>query len=116
MKIVDRKTFLSMPPETVYAKYTPSVFDGLNIKGDTIYGLNGEAIDWFYQSIGADAIDAHDSAAWGALLDESQEEGKSLVMDFECQGRDGCFDDDQLFAVFEKADVVALIERLKRCL
>lgn len=103
-----------MPAETVYAKYMPSIFEGPHIKGDTIYS-EGKAIDWFYQDIGAGAIDASDSGAWGALLDESHEEGKELVMDYEMQGRDGSFEDDQLFAVLSKKDVAQLIDRLKRC-
>lgn len=116
MKIVNRAAFLAMPAETVYAKYTPSIFEGLCIKGDTIYDSAGKAIDWFYQGIGADAIDAHDSGEWGALLDDSEQTGKSLVMNFDMQGRDGCFDDDQLFAVLERPDVIAIVNRLKRCL
>jgi hypothetical protein len=115
MKIVDRQTFLAMPAETVFSKYTPSMFEGLNVKGDTIYS-EGRAIDFFYQDIGADAIEVRDSGEWGAKLDLSEQTGCELAMDFECQGRDGCFDDDQLFAVFSKADVAALMERLKRCL
>jgi hypothetical protein len=37
-------------------------------------------------------------------------------MDFEYEGRDGLFEEGQLFAVWEKADVASLIERLRRCL
>jgi hypothetical protein len=110
MKIVDRKTFLALPAGTVYAKYVPSVFEGLCIKGDSLEN------DWFYQQIGADAIDSMDSGDWGAKLDLSEQTGCELAMDFDCQGRDGCFDDDQLFAVFSNLDVEQLIERLRRCL
>jgi hypothetical protein len=38
-------------------------------------------------------------------------------MDFACEGRDGCFEsDDQMFAVWERADVEALIARLSATL
>lgn len=117
MKIVNRTTFLAMPEGTVYAKYQPSIFEGLCIKGDTISRLDdGVAIDWFYQDIGADAIESHDSGEWGALLEESELTGRELEMDYDMQGRDGCFEDDQLFAVLSKKDVAQLIERLQRCL
>jgi hypothetical protein len=116
MKIVNRAAFLAMPAETLYAKYTPCVFEGMCVKGDTIYAADGKAIDWFYQQIGAEAIAAHDSGEWVALLEESELTGKSLNMDFECQGRDGYFEDDQLFAVFDKQDVAQLIGRLRKCL
>jgi hypothetical protein len=115
MKIVDRATFLAMPAETVYAKYEPCIFEALCIKGDTLYESDGKPIDWFYQQI-AEAIAAHDSGEWGGLLEESRLTGRSLNMNFECQGRDGCFEDEQLFAVFDKLDIAALIGRLRRCL
>ena len=109
MRIVDRETFLAMPEGTVFAKYQPSVFEHLSIKGETIGN------DFYYQQI-VDAVEAPNSDRWAALLDESQVSGRELEMDFETQGRDGCFDDDQLFAVFSKQDVAQLIDRLKRCL
>lgn len=37
-------------------------------------------------------------------------------MDLDSQGRDGLFVDDQLFAVWEDADVGQLVDRLKRCI
>lgn len=106
MKIVDRKTFLAMPAGTVFAKYQPCYFEGLEIKGDSLSN------DYCFQQI-VDALEVHDSGEFGDKLFESQEKGTSVPMDFYCQGRDGGFDDMQLFAVFEKQDVEALIERLR---
>lgn len=106
MRIVDRKTFLAMPSGTLFSKYVPCVFENMQIKGDSL------ANDFLYQQI-VDAIDCRDSGEFAALLDDSERDGTSIPMDFDCQGRDGCFDEDQLFAVWERADVNALIERLK---
>lgn len=114
MRIVNRETFMALPVGTLYAKYVPCAFESLSIKGDTIYH-DGKARDWFYQQI-VDSIDARDSGEWGNMLEESELTGKELAMDFETEGRDGCFEDDQLFAVFSKEDVAKLIERLQRCL
>lgn len=114
MRIVGRKAFLEMPAGTVYAKYAPCAFEELFIKGDTIVH-DERAIDWFYQDI-VGAIEARDS---GDLMDElelARTAGKSLRMDFETQGRDGCFEEEQLFAVWERADVEALLKRLHRTL
>lgn len=47
-------------------------------------------------------------------LFEAIERGTSFKFDYDCLGRDGLLDDKQLFAVFEKEDVVMLIERLKK--
>lgn len=109
MKIVNRPEFLKLPPGTVYSKWEPCVFGELLIKGDTLPNGN----DWFYQSI-ADAIDHTGSSDFSDKLFEAAETGKSLPMDFACEGRDGCFEsDEQMFAVWERADVEALVERLK---
>lgn len=107
MRIVDRKTFLGMPNGTMFAKYEPCVFGPLEIKCDT-YGS-----DFVSQQI-INAIDGHDSGEVMDMLDASEETGCSIPMNFDCAGRDGCFDEDQLFAVLETADVDKLIERIKQ--
>lgn len=109
MKIVNRTQFLAMPPGTVFAKFQPLVFEELEIKHDT------RGNDYWYQQI-VGALDAGDSGEWGDLLEDSRETGSSIPMDFDCLSRDGCFDDDQLFAVFEPADVEQLIDRLQQAL
>lgn len=110
MKIVNRETFLAMPPGTVFAKYEPCCFEALEIKAQTL-----ASNDYCYQDI-VSALDAGDSGEWGDLLEDSRETGSSIVMDFDCLSRDGCFDDNQLFAVFEPADVAQLIDRLQQAL
>lgn len=109
MKIVNRKTFLEMPPGTVYAKFEPCIFGNLCIKDDSLSN------DWFYQNI-VDAIDVNDSGEFGDVLFRANDTGESIPMDFHCLGRDGFFDNDQLFAVFERKDIEALIERLKEAI
>lgn len=109
MKIVDRKTFLSLPAETLFSKYEPCVFGDLCIKGDTL-GSN----DFAYQQI-ADAIACNDSGEFADKLLAAERTGGSVALDLDCQGRDGLFDDDQLFVVWEPADVAALIARLSKC-
>lgn len=112
MKIVDRKTFLALPPNTVYAKYEPCVFGDLHIKGES--WVSPHPGDWWEVSL-ADAIDFHDSGQFCEDLERARETGCSLRMDFECETRDGLYDEHQLFAVFEPQDVAALIARLQKC-
>lgn len=107
MKIVDRKTFLALPDETLFSKYEPCLFGDLTIKGETV-GAN----DFLTQQI-CDSVRCRDSEEFDSILDNAQETGSSFEMDFYCNGRDGLFDDDQLFAVWEPADIIDLIERLK---
>lgn len=109
MKIVDLSTFRAMPAGTLFSKYEPCYFEDLSIKGETM------AFDFLVQPI-ADAIECNGSDKFVAKLDGAHITGASLAMDFDCQGRDGCFDDGQLFAVWERADVEALIARLQETL
>jgi hypothetical protein len=108
VKIVNLDQFIALPAGTVFAKYQPCVFDDLCIKGDSIL----QTKDFFYQQI-VDAIDSTGSDDFSRQLFEAEETGKSLKMDFHCEGRDGCFEPGQLFAVWEPDDVLALIARLQ---
>lgn len=109
MKIVDLVTFRALPAGTLFSKYVPCYFEALTIKGETW------EYDFLTQQI-ADAIACTGSDDFSAKLDHAQFTGASLTMDFDCQGRDGCFDKEQLFAVWERADVEALITRLQETL
>lgn len=110
MRIVKLAEFLTLPAGTVFAKFEPCDFEELLIKGETSL-----TYDFCYQQI-ASAIKSHNSGEWADLLFESLETGKSIPMDFNFQKRDGCFESTQLFAVFERADVEALIVRLQATL
>lgn len=114
MKIVTREQFMKYPAETLYTTYDPCYFGPLLIKGDTIEH-DGKNIDWYEQQI-ADAVEAHDSGEWANKLIEAQRTGGSVGFDFDCQGRDGLFEDKQLYAVWEPQDVIALVSRLQECL
>lgn len=109
MRIVNREQFMKLPENTLFAKYHPSVFGQLAIKGESWER------DFLVQEI-VDAIECKDTGEYCEKVDGAQHNGDSIRFDFNCQGRDGYFDDDQLFAVWEQEDVRQLIERLKKCL
>ena len=115
MRILNREEFFEMPENTLYSKYEPCNMQAMEIKGKTIKGFQGEPIDWFMQRI-HDSIECDSSEQFSERLFLAQEEGVGIDMDFNIQGRDGCFDEKQLFAVWEKDDVRMLVERLKECL
>jgi len=106
MKIVDLMTFLTMPAGTLFSKYQPCVFDNFCIKGDNI----GE-MDFGYQDL-VGAVDGKYEGEVAFLLEDSQYNGTSVPLDFDCGSRDGCFDEKQLFAVWELKDLEQLIARL----
>lgn len=109
MRFVNRQTFLALPAGTVFSKYRPKCFQEMQIKAETC-GSN----DFWSTRVG-------DALAWGGTdefieITDRAEAGESVAMDFYIQDRDGLYDADQIFAVFERADVEALIERLKAAL
>jgi len=108
MRIVNRKQFLEMPAGTLYSKYQPCIFHELMIKEDSLEN------DFIHQQI-ATALEntgSNDLMNKAAMLEAIDID---LPMDFDCCGRDGCFDEDQLFAVWSDDDRIALIERLQEC-
>ena len=107
MKIVDRKTFLQLDKETLYSKYEPCYFSDLTIKC-----ISNMSDDFVTQGI-TNAIECDNGQEHIEILSNSEKNGTSFTMDFDCPGRDGCFDEDQLFAIWEKEDIEKLIERLK---
>ena len=112
MRIVNLDTFIAMPEGTLYSKYSDmrTIEDGPLIKGESMMPQK----DFGYQEINA----AIDNAGSSDFIDkcDAMKYGETVGMDFHCQGRDGCFDEDQLFAVWDRKDVEQLVDRLKEAL
>ncbi|KQM88645.1 hypothetical protein ASE67_02575 [Sphingomonas sp. Leaf23] len=108
MRIVDRATFLAMPAGTLFAKAdTPNCygFGPLTLKGETTGN------DFYEQRLIGDVEGADDSERWIQAYD-AMVAGEAKAIDLDIEGRDGLFDDDQLFAVFDRSDHINLIKRL----
>ena len=106
MKIVDRKTFMSLPAGTVFSKYEPvSLFGTLCVKGDSL------SSDFYYQDI-TGPVDASSAGECHEVMLAAEVSGESIPLDFHCECRDGLFDYQQMFAVWEATDVLGLIDRL----
>lgn len=111
MKIVNRQEFLKLPKNTLFSIYVPCVVSDLAIKScDPGYMEN----DYMYTDIiGAikwDYMDYHDT------LLRMEEENYSVESDFDSASRDGFFNNDELYFIYEKEDIENLIRRLKECL
>lgn len=112
MKIVTRKEFLKLPAETLFSYYEPCSFADLHIKvSDKNSGYDN---DFLYDSI-IGPIFCQNSEDFTNKCDE-MEKGKSVKLDFEYTRREGLFEDEQLFAIYEKDDVIQLITRLNKLL
>lgn len=111
MKIVDLKTFLQLPDNTVYSPYDPCVFDGISIKGP-----NCGEIDFFCTDVSPPPVDASNTEELMFTLECALTKGTRINLDFNSGGRDGCFVEDQLYAVWDDEDVKKLIRRLEECI
>jgi len=109
MRIVNRSKFLELSAGTLYSKYEPCNFDDIEIKGESL-------INDFYSQQIADTVECDGSGEFVDIVDDAVVNGTSFKMDFHCEGRDGGFQEDQLFAVWERGDVEQLISRLQECL
>ena len=108
MKIVNLETFLKLPSGTLFIKRDYCA--GLCIKEESIHESN----DFFYMDT-TDAIECEGDIERERIFHTSELTGKSFNMDFETGMRDGAFDDDQMFMIFENKDVIELINKLKEC-
>ena len=109
MKILDRKRFLLTPKETLFSYYSNADFTGLNIKTSDVNDMDSA---FTFDCL----VGAVENDSTGDFFDkcESMVGGGSMSMDFNYTGREGMLNNKQMFAVYEKGDVVALIGRLKK--
>jgi hypothetical protein len=105
MRIYKRAEFLKLPAGVMYFKGKPRYFEQLSVKGET--GTN----DWLERDYAG--VEADDSEQWASRLDEMLETGVSYPVgtDF---GRDGCFDDEEVFMVLEPKDLDVTEADIKR--
>ena len=104
MKIVNRTTFLALPAGTLYQKFQPNVTEEqLSIKTH-----NCGDDDWFHMEISGTMIREEKGFP---SFQEMREDGTPSPAYFGI-GRDGCFDKDQLFLIWEPDDVGRLVQVL----
>jgi hypothetical protein len=109
MKIVTWKEFMKLPMGTVFSFYEPMAFNNLMIKTSD---LQRSDFDFYYCSL-VGAVDNDDTGDFLDKCTAMEEEGASFPANFEMENRDGMFDTDRLFAIYEILDVEELIRVLK---
>lgn len=112
MKILSRTEFMKLPIGTVWSYYEPCCFHDLNIKASDLN--EGYVTDFLYDGI----IGSIQTTGSDDFVDKCDlmERGESISMDFESTSREGLFEDEQLFAIFEEDDLKKLILRLQKAL
>jgi hypothetical protein len=105
MRIYTRAAFLALPAGTLYCKCRPWVFEELCVKEDSWPN------DFVFVNL--QTIDSSSSEESTDRLDRMLEEGVSFPLNNATQ-RDGCFDETDLFLVYEQADLKALMTHCLR--
>ena len=112
MRIINKQEFYKMPAGTLYSEFEPDILNNLLVKGQTFY--NGkEPIDYLECSL-IDCIDCNEHS--NILTKADNDSNFSFDFNYDNFGRNGIFDEDQKYMVYEKKDVEKLIEFLKGCL
>lgn len=108
MKIVDRKTFLSLPSGILFQKFEPFIFGDLLIKKESYLEDN----DFNYISFN-NFKEVYRTQEFFDILSEMLYENKSYLIDFDCIARDGLYTTDEFYAIWEKEDIINLINVLQ---
>lgn len=95
MKLVNLSDFIKLPPGTIYKKTSNSE---LEIKGDWV---SEDGRDWSSTQFAANCDQDQDTHI-GLMI------GESYPIHTEMYGRDGCFESDAEFLIYEKWDLEQL--------
>jgi hypothetical protein len=118
MRLYTRKDFLKLPEKTIYSRVNKD-------DGDLCYGLFCKTSgpdygpDWLEQDLISEAgfpkeiTDGFQAIQYQLNLRDSF---KDFQTDLYCVGRDGMFDDSDVFVVWDKSDVSKLIKYLSDCI
>jgi len=109
MKILNKKEFLDQGV-CLFCRGPTFLFGGLCLKGKTLYDNDGQAIDFYYTDLCI--IESLNSEQLSDRLEEMVNTGKSHDINM-CESRDGCFDDSEIFLVYEPNDVHLLFTTIR---
>lgn len=107
MYIVNLEKFRALPEGTIFCKYRPCVFGDLCVKGDTW------EYDFIYTPLVA-SLECKGTDEMFDILDRAEKTGSNFSLDVDSYQRDGYFEENQLYAIYEKDDISQLIDKLKK--
>jgi len=105
MKIVDKETFLKLPSGVLFSFYQRIIFTDLCVKAETI----SETSDFSFLSIVGN-VESGSSEDFFEKCERALEQGERLNLSFDMKDtiREGMFNPEQKFAVYEKEDLAGL--------
>jgi hypothetical protein len=110
MKIVSKQEFLKLPPGTIFSDYQPQCLSGFKVKAESSIGIS----DFIYSDLTGNPQNTG-SEDFGDKC-EAMEQGESVPIDVEFYGREGFYDDNMLYAVYERDDLKKIIGVLEAAL
>ena len=118
MKLYKREDFIKLPADTIYSrlyKQTSDLFEGLYCK------MSGKDMDYDFveQNLLNEAgfpNNINDGTEAILYVENLRDTFKDFETDLDCSGRDGCYDDNDLFVVWDKKDIKKLYDFLGNCL
>lgn len=121
MRLFKRSEFINLPANTIYSRVDSQygeLVDGIYCK--TSGPLDGWTNDWVEQGlIHTNAVHPDDMVEGGQITDfglDIRDSFQEFRLDYESGGRDGMFDDTDLFVVWDKEDIGKLISYLQNCI
>lgn len=112
MRIYSRQEFLKLPVGTIYCKGKEWYFDNLCIKGESLLWEDGMG-DW-YEMDPAWVGGKNSGECFDRLQEMLDKQASYPMQNAEC--RDGCFEDTDLFLVFEKNDLIILRDYIEQAI
>lgn len=105
MRIVSANTFAGLPVGTIYKKaLKPWAWEDMHIKGDTLPAVNFDFTCLPLDNPENSAGETNVIDAWFRM----QATRESARMSVDAWGRDGCFDTEAQFLIYEEQDLLAL--------
>jgi len=126
MRLYNKKDFFKLQTPVIFSYYRAGTFQGLCVCTEFLQGSDGEFIDYFnvdllctgiMPKLKDETLRAYSirkelqPEEFGYELIETQ--GEEFEMDLDCGGRDGRYEDDEIFAVYGKTDLLNLINKLQ---
>jgi len=107
MKIVNKKEFLKLPENTIYCSFDKNnfAFNGFAVKLESLEN------DWYYMDL-TDFDNWDDSEERIENIQKMITEGKEYPLSLNCSSRDGMFEDDEMFCIYDKYDVERIMSVL----
>jgi hypothetical protein len=108
MRIVANPEFLTLPEGTLFCRFDGFNLDAIEIKGQTSDMMN----DFLFQGLLETALVGD---AWMDFVHKGENVGKKFdLYEGDCWGRDAEYDEEAMYAVFDREDVMKIIDKLTR--